>query len=105
MFKHIIIGVALLSVSASASAGIKEERRSVRIGFGDLNLAEEAGQQALDRRLRAAARKVCRRGPIHDLSELRDFRQCRDKALDGARVKAAVVIARAQSLNRLASAR
>jgi hypothetical protein len=50
MFKHLIIGAALVFAGASATAEIREERQVV-VGLSDLNLASLEGQQALDGRL------------------------------------------------------
>jgi UrcA family protein len=46
--------VALLATAASAEAPSQ-----IKVGYADLNLASAAGQEMLDHRIDAAARKVC----------------------------------------------
>ncbi len=53
MVKTVICGLALAALSAPLSA----ESRMVR--FDDLNLAKPAGLEQLERRIDAAARRVC----------------------------------------------
>lgn len=50
--------LTLAAAAAPASAG------EVRIAWGDLDLATPAGADAFDRRVRAAARKMCRNVPM-----------------------------------------
>jgi hypothetical protein len=121
MFKHLIIGAALVFAGASATAEIREERQVV-VGLSDLNLASLEGQQALDGRLggggrkrcrgthndgrlRRAAQQVCGGHPGSGLEEYLNFNDCRFRALRGARAKAKVEIAKAQRRERLALAR
>lgn len=52
--------VAVLIVAAAGSASAQE----ARIRWGDLDLSTPAGADAFDRRVRVAARKMCRNTPM-----------------------------------------
>ena len=51
------IGMALLGLSAPASAGVPT---SIAVSYADLDLSHAAGQKQLERRIDAAAHKACR---------------------------------------------
>ena len=53
-----LAAVLTLAAAGSASAG------EVRIPWGDLDLSTAGGADAFDRRVRAAARKLCRNVPM-----------------------------------------
>lgn len=73
-----LIGLAFASQPAFA--------KSVEVPYRDLNLSTPEGQQALDSRMRAAAREVCEitsgRSTIHEMVA---ERECYDDALSSAR--------------------
>lgn len=56
------------------------EYRSKTVFYGDLDLDSEAGQQTLQRRIKAAARKLCSPAPQTSWSEYADYRQCMESA-------------------------
>lgn len=61
------------------------ESNSLRVAYGDLNLASQAGVDTLYARLRSAAKRVCSpREDIRNLLRHREWRQCMRSALDGA---------------------
>ena len=60
------------------------ESRSITVSYGDLDLAADAGNRALYRRLVSAARSVCGPTPGRDLAQHRDWSDCYTGALDAA---------------------
>jgi UrcA family protein len=90
MFKRTLRAAAAASATLAAltlcgAAHAQEETRSVVVAFGDLDLGNRADLARLDRRLNAAAHKVC------DIADPRDARGssfdalCRGRALTDAR--------------------
>lgn len=59
MFKTTIASAALGLALAATPAAAGTDGESLRIEYRDLNLATSQGQEALDRRIDAAARKYC----------------------------------------------
>ena len=57
---------------------------SVRVGYSDLNLANEAGQERLSRRIAMAARSVCGFEDPRQLELAAAVNQCREQAIAGA---------------------
>lgn len=74
-----LIGLAFASQPAFA--------KSVTVSYRGLDLATTEGQQALDSRIRAAAREVCEISPVQrqTLEESISARSCYDAALSSAR--------------------
>ena len=62
---------------------------------GDLNLATDAGQRQLDRRISIAAREVCGAASDTDIAGKNDVRECRDEVIARARVQKTALIATA----------
>lgn len=64
MFKSIIsitaIGAALITAPVLAGTTTSAEEKSVTIQYADLNLNSAEGQERLEQRIDAAARKVCK---------------------------------------------
>ena len=58
-----LVGVCMVAVSAQASAAplMLSTRQALieRVSFGDLDLLGDAGKATLQRRIRAAARRLC----------------------------------------------
>lgn len=89
---------ALLVTAAPAHAGEKQ----ALVTYADLDLTHAAGRAALDRRIAAAATRVCR-ADSRDLARKLAERRCRGKALDDSR-PAVELARRAASGQRLALA-
>lgn len=80
-----LIGLAFASQPAFA--------KSVEVPYRDLNLSTPEGQQALDSRVRAAARKACEISTGRLMfNEMILEQQCYDDALSSARKAVAEVI-------------
>lgn len=74
---------ALLLGAAAAFAGGPNGAPSVRVGYGDLNLASAQGASTFHARVAAAARSVCSADNV-DIRNLREFaaaRSCETQAI------------------------
>jgi UrcA family protein len=69
------------TLTASTVPAFAEEPREVIVHLSDLNLAAPAGRATLDRRVRAAARKVCGALPAVQLEEVQQVRACQSAAM------------------------
>jgi UrcA family protein len=74
------IATALVVPTVSQAA----DRDSARVSFADLNLASDAGQKALQRRIAFAARSVCDQADPRDLDYMRAVSECRKEAITNA---------------------
>ena len=80
-----VLAVAMAVVSGPASfADPQDDPPSVKVRYGDLDLAREDGVQTLYSRLRAAARRVCDVGVYRQLVQQALSRRCMDQALGTA---------------------
>ena len=83
--------VASVSLLANAddygetyTSATAEGLRTVAVGYGDLNLASNAGQLALQRRINRAAQQVCGSAYMREAGSLRqasDNRNCQERAI------------------------
>lgn len=87
---------AALTAAAIAIAGTGANAESISIKYTDLNLASPEGQAALERRIDAAARKVCALGEVQTGTRIRnrEARKCYDRAKSQATKQFAVVVER-----------
>lgn len=53
------LAAALAAGALVASPAVAETLPTVKVAYGDLDLSTKKGQQALERRLKSAAREVC----------------------------------------------
>lgn len=92
------------ALPAQADSGHGREAVSATVSYRGLNLAEPAGQIALDQRIARAARRLCRvsrsRGTYHMAAESR----CRREAVASASSQRDLAIATATRRQRLAGA-
>ncbi|MEO1489698.1 MAG: UrcA family protein [Pseudomonadota bacterium] len=89
------LGVAGAATPAFAtSAEVKTET----VSFADLDLSTQAGQETLDRRVNAAAKRVCDTNSASTTNRLRsyDARKCLAKARASARQQVATVTLKQQ---------
>lgn len=100
---RLVLPVALLSTVLFVPAAIAQpqaDTASELVGYGDLNLGSHGGQARLDARLRAAAQRLCQVGAVRSgYAEWSAARQCFREAMQTARGRARIVIARAESPN------
>ena len=77
-----------ISESALRAPRVREysgNRRAVRVSFSDLNLDSAAGLESLYQRLGNATQAVCApREEPRNVDRYRDWRQCRDTAMNSA---------------------
>jgi UrcA family protein len=76
---------AFATLALLASPALAEEAPSVRVAYGDLDLSAPAGRQALDRRLRGAANRVCGPLPSAGIREMKAVLDCRTATIAGVR--------------------
>jgi UrcA family protein len=62
----------------------RAEYRTVRVSYADLDLAKPAGAEALYRRIKAAARKVCGPPETREAIAHQRWRDCYDHAISQA---------------------
>lgn len=84
--------LALAAALAAASSPAAAQAGSVTIGFGDLNLASQAGRDALSRRIDGAADRLCGDFSPLELKMNALSRTCRADILADARAQLARVI-------------
>ena len=102
MLKTLILAAAIaLPIAAPAAATDRADTDTVEVSFDDLDLADPAGQRRLDRRIDAAARRLCGSG-VRGFAALRAQRECIALALDSASPQAERAIALARGGQRLA---
>jgi UrcA family protein len=70
-------GTAAAASAADDSAGV----RTMRVAYGDLNLATEQGSRALYARIEAAARQVCAPDDPRNLEAFAAARACKARAI------------------------
>jgi UrcA family protein len=102
MKKFIVTSICLSLYAVSAPAvQASEEVVTKSVKYSDLDLASEAGQATLDRRLSQAVNYVCGTAMIGDLNEVRQVSKCRKEAWRGTRTQVALAVMSAK--RRLAS--
>ena len=85
MFKRAFLPAIAFSLAAIATPAAANTN-TVDVYIGDLNLTTDEGRARMERRLSAAARRVCGGRPdIRDLSSLRAFNDCRAEAHESTR--------------------
>lgn len=72
---------SLFAAPMLASSG---EAKQVTVQFADLNLANDAGVDALYSRIRGAARTACAGAEGRSVAQHREWNACMSVALDGA---------------------
>lgn len=80
-------GVCLLAATAPAAA--QEAPRAKAVSYSDLNLSNAQGREALDMRIKQAARNVCENGS-DDVRARTEEARCVRGAIEGAKSKMAV---------------
>lgn len=110
-FVHVVcisVAAAITStafVSVPVYATTPEAVRTAEVGFGDLNLRTEAGQERILARVRSAARQVCGQSSNNrDLIGAMRQKSCVQEAVTRARVQIAMQTLAASDKQRLAAA-
>ncbi len=76
-------------VSAAASAGSGEDKVTRTVRLSDLDLSSETGRETLQRRLRTAARQVCREAVPMIPGQYIQNGMCRDALMQEALIRIA----------------
>lgn len=87
--RFLLVPVALLCATASVGSAVSAaaaplQAPAARVSYADLNLASAAGRAALERRVNAAADRLCRVNGYSDLGTYRAADDCFAKAVDQA---------------------
>jgi UrcA family protein len=93
-----IAAAALVAAPASAEITIEAGYAPVqaRVNIADLNLASDAGQTALDRRVRFAAQQICGPEGTTDLSTFQEARKCSARAIASVKPQVQAILAARQ---------
>ena len=79
-----VLAAAALAGSFATPAVAADETVSVVVPFGDLDIADPAGADALTQRIDSAVEKVCHRPDIRNLKAMVAWEECKADALAGA---------------------
>ena len=91
MFRSTFLALAAAAAAAIATPAAAQAD-SITIGYGDLNLASQAGRAALDQRIDGAAQQLCGTYSPLELKMAALNRTCRAGVLAEARAQLARVI-------------
>ena len=102
----ILLLAALMAQGLPAATATGEQAPSVRVGYADLDLTQEAGRRTLDRRLQRAVESVCPDdNGIRDTARLAAIRACRAGKMQELAVPRAKALAEADRRTVAAAAR
>lgn len=90
MIMRFVLTAAALACAAPALAVDRPVR--VAVPYGDLDLTNDAGREALDVRLGRAARKVCGNAPARDLKQISARQACLAEARTSYRAQVALAL-------------
>jgi UrcA family protein len=79
-----LAGVTLASVAGARVVDTERETVSIKVQYGDLNLATTEGKDVLKRRIRHAADVVCGEPDARDLVNSVVYKECMNNATNGA---------------------
>jgi UrcA family protein len=79
-----VLAAAALAGGLATPAHATDGTVSVTVTFGDLDVADPAGAEALTQRIDSAVDKVCDRPDMRNLKAMIAWEKCRTEALAGA---------------------
>jgi len=85
MFRSTILFATLVASAPCLAEPVDTDVKREKVPYGDLNLASDAGQTKLDRRIRAAANRVCSDSGYTAMENFQRGRKCRSIAIADAR--------------------
>lgn len=97
-----IAGALAMIIPAMSPAAAQEAQQSVSVSYADLNLMDGDAAAQLERRVRAAAYRVCTLGNERNLDQLAAARACAERAMADAQPRVDVAINAARSERQLA---
>jgi UrcA family protein len=92
----LLLGLAVSVVVPPVPAFAQDDRNSVIVDYGDLNLNNDRGLSVLDRRLRNAVEQICGRISPREVFRHRSVRACKRVAWNGIEPQRENAIARAR---------
>jgi len=94
IFAAAAIGAMLISAPVLADEADGADAPKMSVEYSDLDLTTEKGQSALERRVLAAARKVCRTGYVATGTRVisPEQKHCLDEATTSAKRQVAAII-------------
>lgn len=92
------LGGVLLAAPATAQTAAQPVRTQI-VNYADLDLRSQAGQAALDRRLRAAAHAACGTASSANPKGQNEVRRCRAETLERASIQRARAVSVAVESN------
>lgn len=98
-----LAAVAAATLSFAAASPAIARTGSVAIGYGDLNLASQAGRAVLDRRIAGAAGQVCDGFASRELKMIMLGRACRAEVIAAAHEQVSGLLAAAGASGQYAS--
>ncbi|EAQ28240.1 5'-phosphoribosylglycinamide transformylase [Erythrobacter sp. NAP1] len=97
MFNRKTVSAVMLSIAAITASPVSAQT-SIEVDAGAYNLADEAGQRALNAELKKAVRQICGvTPPLRDLHDVRNHRACVISAETSFMADRSAAIAAAQS--------
>lgn len=87
------LAASLASVGTAIAPAQAAPVDTVLVGYGDLNLASNAGRRALDNRIAAAVDLVCSNGESLDLRSYSLSRSCKTESFAAAQVQRDAAVA------------
>jgi UrcA family protein len=72
----LLLAIAAAAVIAPSASIAQDSAPSVRVAYHDLNLATEIGRARFDRRIAAAAKRVCPTADVRDIAALLASKTC-----------------------------
>ena len=95
--KAILSAVALSVAAVGVAVPANAETRSVKVEYGDLDLASAEGKTTLQGRLKGAVRTVCGAADNRNLKEIADVSNCEAQANQTARKAVVTIMAASQA--------
>ena len=94
MIRSALLVIAVSSSISAALPAAAQENLSIHVKFSDLNLANIAGAQVLERRVAQAVEQICGAADVKELSRRQASIACRQKVMQGAQAQMAAIMAR-----------
>ncbi len=103
MYSNLARAAAIAAALLAAVPAIAGGEKSVRVSHADLNLASSSGKLTFERRIKAAARRICDAAPDNNLAMQHGDNRCAAAAL--ASTRPAIELAVRNAGNRQLAAR
>lgn len=82
----------LCSAPLAQAQSVSEDTPTVRVGYGDLDIARAGGRAVLEQRIRQAIERVCPRRPSPaELEHFKAYKTCKEATWDGVQPQLAQI--------------